>query len=59
MSRYVICHDYRGIPSKDMVKAFPKGLYGHKIAENDVVSLLGYQVEQILSSERGTCPIHT
>ena len=29
---------------KDIVKAFPKGLYGHKTAEN--------------SSERGACPVH-
>jgi len=35
------------------VKVFPKGLYGHKTAENDVVDLLGYQAEQISLNERG------
>jgi len=39
---------------KDVVKAFPKGLYA---AENNVVGLLGYQVKRILSSERGACPV--
>jgi len=36
-----------------ILKAFLKGLYGCKTAENDVVGLVGYQVKQILSSERG------
>jgi len=29
---------------KDVVKAFPSGLYKHKIAENNEGDLLGYQV---------------
>jgi len=44
---------------KDIVKAFPKGLYEHKTAENNMVGLLGYQVKRILLSERGVYPIHT
>ena len=36
---------------KDIVKAFPKGLYGHKTTENNAVGLLGYQVKRILLSE--------
>jgi len=30
---------------KDIVKVFPKGLYGRKTAKNSVVGLLGYQVK--------------
>ena len=30
--------------SKDIAKAFPKGMHGHKTPENNVVGLPGYQV---------------
>ena len=30
---------------KDVVMAFPKGLYSRKTPENNIVGLLGYQVK--------------
>jgi len=41
---------------KDIMKAFPKGLYRYKTAKKNLVGLLGYQVKQILLSERGHVP---